>query len=376
MAAILDDARQQQARRYARLRRRLWLTSTLLGAVYVLAWLIFGWGNALASWLRTLTVNEWLLVPLFAAVFAGGYGLLGLPFSYYAGFVLPHRFGLSNETLKGWLVDRLKFLLLGGALGLVIVELIYWALRATGEYWWLWTAGGMVVFTVLLVNLAPVLIMPLFNKFVPLGAERVDLAERLLALARRAGTRVRGVYQYDMSRQTKAANAALTGIGNTRRIVVGDTLLNEFTADEVETVLAHELGHHVNRDIPLMILTSSLLTLGGLYLASLILKWAAGPFGFAGPADVAGMPALWLVMGAFELLTQPLAHAISRWRERLADRYALEMTGKKEAFASAFVRLANQNLGEVDPETWVVFMFYDHPPLRERIRMADTWQKL
>jgi STE24 endopeptidase len=374
MTAVLDDEKQKQAKEYARIRRRLWLVATSLGAVYMLAWLVLGWTDALAAWLKTFTVNEWLLVPLFAAIFLGIYGLLSLPLRYYSGFVLPHRFDLSTETLKNWILDRAKSLLITGVLGLPIIELIYLALRATGDLWWLWTAGGMLVFTVLLVNVGPILIMPLFNKFVPLGEEHADLAQRLIDLARRAGTKVRGVFQFDMSRRTKAANAALTGIGNTRRIVVGDTLLAEFTADEVETVLAHELGHHVNRDIPILILTGCIITMGGLYLASLILKWAAGQFGFAGLADVAGMPALWLVIGAFEVLTQPLTNYISRWRERLADRYALKMTGKREAFASAFVRLANQNLGEVDPEKWVVWMFYDHPPLGERIRMADNWQ--
>jgi len=229
----------------------------------------------------------------------------------------------------------------------------------------------MLVFTVILSNLAPVLIMPLFNKFVPLGEEHAELAERLMKLAERAHTKVRGVFKFDMSKRTKAANAALTGLGNTRRIVLGDTLINEFSPDEIETVLAHELGHHVHKDIPILVTFGTLMTLGGLFLASLVMNWAAGQFGFAGPSDIAGLPALGLVLGAFGLLTQPLDNAFTRWRERMADEYALQSTGNASAFASAFVRLANQNLGEVDPEKWVVFMFYDHPPLGERIKMAS-----
>jgi STE24 endopeptidase len=177
-----------------------------------------------------------------------------------------------------------------------------------------------------------------------------------------------------MSKRTKAANAALTGIGNTRRIVLGDTLVNEFSTDEIESVLAHELGHQVHRDIPLLIAFETVMTLASLYLASLALGWAVGAFGFSGPADVAGLPALGIVLGAFGLITQPLGNAFSRWRERMADEYALQSTGKTEAFATAFVRLANQNLGEIDPEKWVVFMFYDHPPLGERIQMAESWK--
>jgi STE24 endopeptidase len=367
----LDPEKQKQAKQYARLRRRLWLLDTLASAVYLSAWLFFGWAKSLAGWLETFTTNDWLLVLGFIIIFGGIASLLELPLGYYSGFVLPKRFGQSTQDFKGWVVDQLKGLLISAPLGLIVLELVYLALRLTGGWWWLWTGAGMLVFTVILSNLAPILIMPLFNKFVPLGDEHAELAERLMKLAERANTKVRGVFKFDMSKRTKAANAALTGIGNTRRIVLGDTLINEFTPDEIEAVLAHELGHHVHKDIPVLMAFGTVMTLGGLYLASLALHWTAGYFGFAGPADIAGLPALGVVLGAFGLLTQPLDNAISRWRERMADEYALQSTGKARAFASAFVRLANQNLGEVDPEKWVVFMFYDHPPLGERIQMAS-----
>ena len=368
----LDPEKQKQAREYARINRRFWLVDTLASSMYLLAWLVFGWANALTAWLRTITTNEWLLVLGFIVIFGGIAAILELPLGYYSGFVLPHRFDQSNQDRKGWVVDQIKSLLISAPLGLIVLELIYLALRLTGPWWWLWTGAGMLVFTVILSNLAPILIMPLFNKFVPLGEEHAELAGRLMKLAERANTKVRGVFKYDMSKRTKAANAALTGMGNTRRIVLGDTLINEFSTDEIETVLAHELGHQVHKDIPILIGFGTVMTLGGLYLASLAMGWAAGFFGFAGPSDIAGLPALGLILGAFGLLTQPFDNAVSRWRESMADEYALQSTGKAQAFASAFVRLANQNLGEVDPEKWVVFMFYDHPPLGERIRMAEA----
>ena len=370
----LDPEKQVQARQYARIHRRLWLLDTLLSTLYLLAWLFFGWARSLAGWLRTFSTNDWLLVLGFVIIFGGISGLLELPLSFYSGYLLPHRFGMSNQDLKSWVIDQLKGAAIGVPLGLIVLELVYLALRLTGAGWWLWTGAGLLVFTVLLTNLAPVLIMPLFNKYVPLGEEHADLAERLMGLAERAGTRVRGVFKFDMSKRTRAANAALTGLGNTRRIVLGDTLIDEFSPDEIESVLAHELGHQVHKDIPILIGFSTMLTLGGLFLASLGLNWAVRYFGFSGPADVAGMPALGLVLGAFGLVTQPLNNAFSRWRERLADEYSLQSTGKSGAFASAFTRLANQNLSEVDPEKWVVFMFYDHPPLGERIRMAENWK--
>jgi STE24 endopeptidase len=370
----LDPERQKQAKEYARIRRRLWLVDTVFGAVYTLAWLSLGWAISLRDWLMTFTTNPWLLVALFVAVFGGIYSIVNLPLGYYSGFVLPHRFGQSNQTLKDWIIDQIKGLAIGAPLGLILLELLYLALRLTGDLWWLWAAVGMLIFTVLLSNLAPILIMPLFNKYVPLGEEHKELADRLLDLARRANTKVKGVFKFDMSKRTKAANAALTGIGNTRRIVLGDTLINEFSTDEIETVLAHELGHHVHKDIPFLIAFGTLSTTLSLYLASLALNWAIGFFGFTGPADIAALPALGLIFSAYGLITMPIDNAVSRWRERMADDYALQATGKKEAFASASTRLANQNLGEVDPEKWVVFLFYSHPPLGERIAKAKRWK--
>jgi STE24 endopeptidase len=370
----LDPERQKLAKEYARIRRRLWLVDTAITAIYTLAWLFLGWSVLLRDWLSGLTTNPWILVPAFAAVYGGILFLINLPLSYYGGFVLPHKYDQSTQSFRDWVLDQLKGLVIALPIGLILLEGVYSFLRAFPDTWWLWTAGAVLLFQVILANLAPVLIAPIFNKYIPLGDEHAELAERLMRLAERAKTKVKGVYKFDMSRRTKAANAALTGIGNTRRIVLGDTLINEFTPDEIETVLAHELGHHVHKDIPLLIVFGTVVTLLGLYLASLVMNWAVVYFGFTSVADPAAMPMLELILGAYGLILMPLENAVSRWRERMADEYALKTTGKKEAFSSAFTRLANQNLGEVDPERWVVVMFYSHPPLGERIAMARNWE--
>jgi STE24 endopeptidase len=374
MMPELDLERQKQAKQYAQIKRRLWLVDQAFSIIYAILWLITGWSVGLRSWLDGIMGSDWLIVPAFAALFAGIYFLINLPLGYYAGYILPHRYDLSTQSLKNWLLDQAKSLAVGAVLGLFIIEMVYWALRATGDLWWLWLSGGMLVFSVLLSNLAPVILMPIFNKFTPLGEEHADLAERLIALAEKYGTKVKGVYKMDMSRRTKQANAALTGLGNTRRIIIGDTMIEEFSPDEIETVLAHELGHHVHHDIPWLIGFGTLTTALGFFLVSLAMDWMITTFGLSGVADPASLPALMILLSLYQLITMPIENAFSRWRERKADEFALQATGKPKAFASAFTQLANQNLSDIDPEPWVVFLFYSHPPLQSRIQKAEGYQ--
>jgi STE24 endopeptidase len=372
--AILDPQKQDQAKEYARLRRRLMLLDLGLAAVYAVLWLAAGWSAALRDFLYGQTDNEWLVVAGFVLVFGGIYFLIDLPLGYYSGYILPHRYDLSNQSLGEWFLDQAKGVLVGGILGLVVIEIVYFVLRVSPDLWWLWTGLILLLFNVILANLAPVLLMPLFFKFTPLEEEHSQLVARLMNLADRAGTKVRGIYKFDMSRRTKAANAAVTGLGNTRRILLGDTLIDEFSDDEIETVLAHELAHQVHRDIPIGILVESVITLGGLFLAALVLDWSVAALGFNSISDVAAMPLLGLVMGLYGLIIMPLGNAFSRRREVKADQYALEMTGNGAAYASALTRLANQNLAETDPEPWVEYLLYSHPALEKRIAMAENYQ--
>ena len=369
----IDIEKQKEAKVYARIKNRLMLVDLAIGGIYVLAWLFLGWSQQLSAWLEQYTNNQWLLVAVFALVFGGIYLIINLPLSYYSGYVLPHRFNLSTETHSAWMMDEVKGLLIGGLLGLLLLEVVYLLLRIAPETWWLWVAGVLLLFTVVLANLAPVLLMPIFNKFVLLGEQHADLEARLLRLAERARTRVRGVYMFDMSRRTTAANAALTGLGNTRRIILADTLVENYTADEIETVLAHELGHQVHKDLLVGIFVSTILTLVGLYLASLGLQWGVRYFGFSSPADVAAMPLFALVMGLYGLVTMPLENTYSRWREWRADQYALESTGNGQAYASALARLTNQNLADANPEPWMEFLLYSHPALGKRIEAARVY---
>jgi len=373
---ILDPKRQKQAKEYAKIRRRFMLLDLVLGTVLLLAWLLLDWSVLLRDWIFIWTQNQWLVVITFGAVFGAVFSVLDLPLTFYSGYVLPHRYGQSNQTLSGWWGDLIKSALLSVVIGGFLLEIVYLVLRTAPDTWWLFTAGFLLLFNVLLANLAPVLLFPIFYKFSPLNEEHADLQERLIKLAEKAGTNVEGVYKFDMSRRTKSANAGLTGLGNTRRIILGDTLLKEFSPDEIETVLAHELGHQKNHDIPLGMVVQSIVTLGGLYLTSLGLSWGISQFGFGSISDIAALPLFALFLGAYGLLAMPLSNGFSRWREWLADDFALLLTGNGEAYASALTRLSNQNLAEVNPDPLVEFLLSSHPSLEKRIRNANLHHPL
>jgi len=367
----LDPERQQKAKEYAHLGRRIFVVELILGAVYVIAWILTGLSPWLRDQVHTLIQMTWLSVPLFAVGFGLPYFILTAPLSYYSGFVLPHKYEQSVQNLKDWLLDQLKGLSVSAVLGLIVLEIIYALLGVAPRTWWLWAGLVMLVFTVLLSNLAPVLIFPLFYKYKPL--ENEDLVSRLTRLAEKAGAHVQGVYAFDMSSKTVAANAAVMGLGNTRRIILGDTLIERFTADEIETVMAHEFGHHVHKDVTLGIIVQSILTLIGFWLANIVMRWGIVTFGYASLTDPATLPLLMVALMIFGLVTMPLGNIWSRWREVKADEYALKMSGNPQAFISAMTRLANQNLADAEPPAWVEFLLHSHPSISKRVVLAKSF---
>jgi STE24 endopeptidase len=369
-----DPERREKAEAYARINRR-WMFVEL-GLSFAL--IIGFWASGLSQALKSFWIEAGMDAP--AALVAGYVGtlmigseLVTLPLSWWRGFVLPHRFGLSTQELGAWAIDQLKMLGLELLLGLPIAEVIYWLLRSAPTTWWLWAAAFMILVGVVLSGLAPVLIVPLFYDLTPLEDE--ELTQRIKKLGKQAHTRIVGVYTIDLSRRTTAANAMVMGLGATKRIALGDTLYEEFTPDEIETIVAHELGHQVHHDLELGILVESALTLGGMYAAHRALLWGIARFGFTGLGDVAAMPWLMLVATVFSLATMPLINAYSRWRERLADDFAVRTTGKPQAFTNALTRLGDQNLAEAEPPQWEVSLFYSHPPLATRIERITRRQK-
>lgn len=374
----LDPQQQIKAREYAGLRRRLALASWAISTAYLLAWVLLGWGPIVERAAATLT-SQWIggtfwpVVLLATAVTMGlPIALLFIPLEYYSGFVLPHRFHLSTQTLGGWIADVLKAGVLSTVIGCPLLLGLYAAMRASPDLWWLWSAIGYSAVSVVLSALAPILLMPIFFKFRPLDQAHAALSDRLVDLARRSGTRVRGVFTFDMSRRTRAANAALVGLGATRRVILGDTLISEFETDEIEAVLAHELGHHAHKDIPLFILVQSGINFMTFFLVAALARRASPWLGLTSVADAGGLPALAFFAGLLTTVTNPVVNAFSRWREEMADNFALRLTQSRRGFVSAMTRLANQNLAEADPPAWAVWLFSTHPPIARRIASAKA----
>jgi STE24 endopeptidase len=360
-----------RVKQYHRTSRLLSVAGYIVDFVLLLILLFTGWSVGLRTVALHYSSRPWLALLIYLILFGAITQVAGLPFSFLDGFWLEHRYGLSNLTLAGWVKDQLKGLAVGGALGLLAMEFLYAATRRWPEHWWIFCSIAFMVFFVLMANLAPVLIMPMFFKFKPL--ENADLTERLVELSRRAGTRVKGVFEWKLSEKSKKANAALMGLGNTRRIILSDTLLNGFTNDEIEAVLAHELGHHVHRHIFQLIAIQGGALFAGLYLIHRTLTLLSPHFGFHGAADFANLPLLALVATILSLVLLPAVNSYSRVLERQADTYALRAIPSRQAFITSMGKLAELNLAERQPHPWIEFIFHSHPSIQKRIELAQRF---
>lgn len=320
--------------------------------------------------------NRWVKLAALGFFYAASLQLLTLPLDFWSGFILEHRYELSNQTFLQWAWRQIKGYLVGGPLGLMLLWGLYGFLWYSGTYWWLWATVGWLLVTLVMGRLLPVLILPLFYKVTPI--DDASLLERFQRLVAGTGLSIQGIYRLHLSAETKKANAALTGMGRTRRVLLGDTLMDQFTPEEVEVVFAHEVGHHVHKHLPKIIAVSVVLAAVGFWLVDLILSRVAEPLGYAALSDgtpafksPAALPLLMLVLTLFGLLLGPAQNALSRFFERQCDRYALDRTHNPNAYRSAFVKLAQINKADADPHPLVVWLFDDHPPIRERLAMAQ-----
>jgi STE24 endopeptidase len=354
--------------------QRLKLAGSVGSLVLSLAFLILTalWiGPRLNDWLQErVGDSRWLRLIALAFMYAAALEIVTLPLDFWSGFVLEHRYQLSNQTFPRWVWRQVKSWLVGGPIGLALLLGLYTLIWFSGSWWWLWAAAGWLAVTLVLGQLLPVLILPLFFKVTRL--EDSTLLERLRRLAAGTGLQVEGVYRLHLSAETRKANAALAGLGRTRRVLLGDTLLDHFSPEEIEVVFAHEVGHHVHRHLPKLIAWNVVLAAVSFWLADRVLHLAAGALGYPSFSDPGALPLLLLVLTVFGLVLAPAQNALSRFFERQCDRYALERTGAPDSYRSAFVKLARMNKSDADPHPVVVWLFDDHPPIRQRLSMADA----
>jgi STE24 endopeptidase len=339
-------------------------------AAFLLAQPIDQWlGNSSALLRRNWSLRLMGLLLIITAIHV----VVSFPLSFYSGHVLEHQFQMSRQTFGRWLWRYAKRNLLAVAFSLAVALGLYWLIWTTGAWWWLVAAAAFFLVSVVLGQLAPVLILPLFYRIEKLDVP--ELNDRMARLAAGTGLSIEGVYRMDLSAETVKANAALAGLGRTRRVLLGDTLLSSFEPDEIEVIFAHEIGHHVFRHIRKMIFAGVVYSAAGFWLCDrLLAAWVGrGAEGVDyASLPVYTLPMLLLVLTLFALLLEPLQNVVSRHFERQADRYALQRTGLKDAYLSAFRKLAKLNKDDPNPHWLDVLLFHSHPPVAERLAMAEA----
>jgi STE24 endopeptidase len=373
-SAVHDMTPEQlsEAREYGRLALVCSLADKVLDVAF-LAVVAFWAAVPLDRWLSAYVPSDTLRLIAMFVIVTLLHLAVSFALSFYSGYALEHQFGLSRQTLGHWLARYAKRNLLMVVFGMVMVTGLYWVIWLTGSWWWLAAAAVFFVVTIVMGQWLPVVILPLFYKIERL--ENPDLTERMARLAEGTGLSIQGVYRMGLSEETAKANAMLTGLGRTRRVLMGDTLLDQFTPDEIEVIFAHEIGHHVFHHIRKMILAGVVYSGAGFWICNrVLLWWAEAQYG--GPIDprelpVSSLPLLMLVLTLFSLLLEPLQNIISRRYERQCDQYALNRTGLRAAYLSAFRKLARLNKDDPAPHPLEVFLFHSHPPIGERLMAAE-----
>ncbi|NLX05199.1 MAG: M48 family metallopeptidase [Phycisphaerae bacterium] len=364
-----DDGRKQvRAKAYQQSQLQLGVLEEVCTILFLVVWVYL----AAVVVDRLGLNNRYALLLVFGAILYFSYQAALFVLDYLGGYRLEHRYDLSTESLGQWLWRHTKAVVLWGVLLGVLVAGLYTAVWYV-PYWAFWSWLAWMLLTVLLAQVFPVVILPLFYPSERLEDE--SLLERFRQLSEGTGISVEGVYRLELSKTTRKGNAMLAGLGRTRRVLLGDTILDKLGPEELDVVYTHELGHHVRRHFPKLLVVHALAS-GMLFaLLYVLLDGFAGASGQAVAESIVRLPVVALVMSLFSFLLRPGLNAISRHFERQSDRYALERTGSAEPFIRAFDALAEQNLADPSPSRWVVIFYYDHPPIHERVAMARRWQE-
>jgi STE24 endopeptidase len=364
---------QEKAKAYQRTRHWLHLIGVLLTLFILGTTLFLNLTHHFQSWAGGIISNRYGIVAFYFLFFSLYSLIISFPLDVYSGFYLEHRYSLSNQTFFGWLWEWTKRALLSFGITVLLVVLLYALIWHFETSWWFWVWLAYAAFSLILGKLFPVLIVPLFYKYSPISD--TVLRSKIESLAGRYGVKIENVYSLNLSKTTKKANAAFTGFGKTKRVILGDTLLDSFTHGEIEMVLAHELGHFKRYDIWKQFGFGVAISFISFWLTFYWSRLLSGRFGFEGPGDIAAFPLLCLILFVFSLIIDPLSNAFSRYAERHADQFALRALGDKTLFITAMEKLSTMNLADPSPHPMIEFLFYDHPAISKRIKMAEQFRE-
>lgn len=361
------------SKKYNNTKLAIGIGKAVISFILLYLFIDLGYSLSLQKYIQSFTENSYLVFIIFVFVIGIFSSVLFMPTNIYTGFYLEHKYKLSNQTFYKYFIENFKSVLVGLVIGIPILLLFFFVINQFGDLWWLVFASAMFLISVVLSQLFPILILPIFYKIIPLNDE--ELKTRISNLAKGAGIKVENVFTFDMSKNTKKANAAFTGLGKTKRIILGDTLLNNYSKDEIETVIAHELGHYKHKHILKNILFGTISSFLTFFIISILYKSSLSWFDFESITQIAALPLLSLWAMIIGLIQTPIGNLLSRKFEYEADRYAIESTHKPESFINTLNKLTDQNLGDREPHPFVEWFFYSHPSIKNRVDAIRNFVK-
>lgn len=356
---------------YQRLKHRLFFFGLFLDIIFLLTLIASGLSVFLRDFSFACTDNFYAANGIYAAAFYLAMYIFHFPLRYVEGFAWEHQFALSNQTFPQWLADDIKKSLINFVVFIIVLEVVYMFLKNFPDTWWIGAGAFWLFLTLVLARITPNILIPLFYKYSPV--EDQNLRESVLKLFKESRIKIKDAYLINFSSKTKKANAFICGLGQSRRVVLSDTLVSRFSVAEIETVIAHEIGHYKHHDILKLTVMHSAVVFLGFYLIDLFLKGAIRSFGIDRIDDIAFFPVVALAMTVFGFLIMPLLNGFSRSLEVAADAFSLKLTGKPADFISMIRKLGEMNLADFEPNRWIEFFFYSHPSIAKRITFAEHY---
>lgn len=361
-----------EAKRYNKIKLVVNLINSIIGFVLLFLFIKLGYNKELFSLIELHFTNEYILFVIYTLSVITIFSILSLPVNFYLDFILEHKYNLSNQKFINWVWEGIKGLFVGALIGIPILFSFYFILNQFQELWWLPFAILMFIISVVLAKIVPIFILPLFYKILPIEEDEINL--RISQLAVKCNFEYENIFKFDLSKNTKKSNAAFTGLGKTKKIILGDTLLNNFDLDEIETVLAHEIGHYKLKHIVKNIIIGTLASFLTLFIIAELYKILLPYFELTKITEISAIPLLALISIFVGVLQTPLFNMLSRKYEYEADKFAVEITEKYDIFINALKKLNDMNLGDIQPHPLVEWYYYSHPSVNNRIKRVKLWQ--